>query len=181
MKAPLCECGSCRRCRQREHNRSWRERNPERAREADAAHARRQAADRERQARKRAEDREAYNAEARRRRAENPEHFRELDRLRGIRDRRKRADQKLRSAYGITLDDYEAMSERQGGVCAICGQPERAMHKNGAYRRLAVDHCHETGVVRGLLCSRCNPMIGYAQHDVAVLRQAIAYLDRTKP
>lgn len=55
---------------------------------------------------------------------------------------------RYKQVYGITVEDYDRMFDEQGGVCAICG--------NGTKRRLAVDHNHETGVVRGLLCPRCN-------------------------
>ncbi len=62
----------------------------------------------------------------------------------------------LKSKYGITLAEYEAMLSSQNGVCAICKRPERRKSRYGGVCRLHVDHCHETGVVRGLLCSRCN-------------------------
>jgi hypothetical protein len=58
----------------------------------------------------------------------------------------------LRRRYGITPDDYDAMADAQGGVCAICGLPPRK-------GTLDVDHDHATGRVRGLLCRRCNPMV----------------------
>lgn len=56
--------------------------------------------------------------------------------------------------YGLTVEDYDTMFDTQGGVCAICGEPP----VNGA--RLVVDHDHETGKVRGLLCSPCNTAVG---------------------
>src|SRR5688500_1693885 len=56
--------------------------------------------------------------------------------------------------YGITKDDYLAMLERQGGVCATCGNPPTD-------KPLCVDHDHTTGVVRGLLCHRCNKALGW--------------------
>ena len=57
--------------------------------------------------------------------------------------------------YKLTLEMYDAILVYQGGVCYACGQPE---HVKG--RSLAVDHNHQTGEVRGLLCSRCNPVLG---------------------
>lgn len=74
--------------------------------------------------------------------------------------------------YGITHDQFLALLETQDGLCAICGNGETS--KDG--RQLSVDHNHETGAIRGLLCNRCNPMIGYARDNVAVLQAAIAYL-----
>jgi hypothetical protein len=73
--------------------------------------------------------------------------------------------------YGVTHDQYLVLLEAQGGVCAICGNSEQK-------RQLAIDHDHETGEIRGLLCDRCNPMLGYAQDDIAVLEAAIAYLKK---
>jgi hypothetical protein len=78
----------------------------------------------------------------------------------------------LKVAYGITRAEYDLIAERQGGLCAICRQPS-----NGG-RRLAVDHDHRTGAVRGLLCMNCNRMLGQGGDDPERLRQAIAYLTK---
>jgi hypothetical protein len=59
----------------------------------------------------------------------------------------------LRRLYGMTVAEYEARLEAQGGVCALCHEPPRS-------RRLAVDHCHDTGKVRGLLHIECNRSLG---------------------
>ena len=80
---------------------------------------------------------------------------------------------RLRVNYGLTLEDYDKMLEEQGGVCAICGKPDPT-HPN-----LAVDHCHITGKIRGLLCRVCNPAIGALGDDVDSLRKVIAYLQRS--
>lgn len=71
--------------------------------------------------------------------------------------------------YGITVADYEQMLEKQCGVCKICNQ-----HRDA--QRLAVDHCHKTGKVRGLLCSRCNKALGAFGDNPDRLASAIAYL-----
>lgn len=85
----------------------------------------------------------------------------------------------LRTTYGITVDEYAAMLARQGGVCAICGLDEPAAHgKTGTRYRLSVDHCHEEGRVRGLLCQKCNRAIGLLGDDTDLLRKAIDYLER---
>ncbi len=73
--------------------------------------------------------------------------------------------------YGMTLVDYQNLLESQGGVCAICGS-----EKSCADRPLAVDHCHDTGVVRGLLCSSCNSGLGYFRDDPNRLEAAVRYL-----
>lgn len=78
----------------------------------------------------------------------------------------------LKSKYGITLTDYDKMFEDQSGLCAICHKPETTG------KRLAVDHCHSSGKIRGLLCSNCNRGIGHLQDSVEILNSAIEYLRR---
>lgn len=83
----------------------------------------------------------------------------------------------LRADFGLSLEDYNAMLEAQGGVCAICKQPET--HKrNGKLKALAVDHHHGTGKIRGLLCSDCNTGIGKLKDSVNILSNAIDYLHK---
>ena len=84
----------------------------------------------------------------------------------------------LRSLYGITLADYERMLQEQGGVCAICRGAETSAHgQTGTPYRLSVDHDHETGRIRGLLCQNCNRAIGLLNDDPARLRAAVDYLE----
>mgnify|MGYP006921286330 CR=1 FL=1 len=83
----------------------------------------------------------------------------------------------LRQRYGMTLEDYDAMLEAQGGVCAICAKPPRGKSKG---RRLYVDHCHDTKIVRGLLCAGCNTALGQFYHDPAIFARAIAYLEQKR-
>ena len=80
---------------------------------------------------------------------------------------------KLKSAnkYGITLDEYEQMSLNQDDKCAICGIGQ---YENG--RILAIDHDHETESIRGLLCIKCNLMLGFAKDSIDVLKNAVEYL-----
>lgn len=88
-------------------------------------------------------------------------------------------DAYLQKEYGITLARYEEMLVEQRGACAICGRTEDGIHpRTGRPRRLAVDHCHDTGRVRGLLCLACNAAIGLVQHDEQRLLLAIEYLRR---
>lgn len=82
----------------------------------------------------------------------------------------------LKDTYGISAEEYESMFASQSGVCAICKKPETARQGSGTLKSLAVDHCHDTGEIRGLLCSSCNPGIGHFKHDTALLKLAIAYL-----
>lgn len=74
--------------------------------------------------------------------------------------------------YGITPEYYADLLDIQAGGCAICGALEEDQ-RDGV---LGVDHCHETGAVRGLLCENCNRAIGLLQDDPELLRMAIRYL-----
>jgi len=78
----------------------------------------------------------------------------------------------MRSMYGIGWRERLELSEKQCGKCAICGAVEN-LPSDG----LHIDHCHETGEVRGLLCGLCNRGIRALRHDVSVLRAAIRYLE----
>jgi hypothetical protein len=82
----------------------------------------------------------------------------------------------MKRAYGLDFKDYERMLEAQNGVCAICSSPP----PNNRKTRLAIDHCHKTGKVRGLLCDKCNRSIGLLKDDVSVLKSAIKYLNKGK-
>ena len=82
---------------------------------------------------------------------------------------------RLKRKYGLTVAEYEQKSEDQGGVCWICNSPETTVQA-GRVKKLAVDHNHETGQVRGLLCMKCNHFIGLAQEDTENLECAIEYL-----
>ena len=79
----------------------------------------------------------------------------------------------LKTNYGITPDAYNEMFAKQGGCCDICGE-----HQTEFTRRLCVDHDHETGVVRSLLCGPCNTGIGQFGDDIATVREALNYLIR---
>jgi hypothetical protein len=80
--------------------------------------------------------------------------------------------------YGLTVAQYDAILEAQGHVCAICRHPETHVSSfTKKTRRLCVDHDHNTGRVRGLLCSRCNRAIGMLGDDLPRLRAVVAYLE----
>jgi hypothetical protein len=75
--------------------------------------------------------------------------------------------------YGIDDMTYQAMFEAQGGLCAICHQPEIA--KKGT---LSVDHSHVTGEIRGLLCYKCNSALGGLDDDIERVRNLLLYLEK---
>lgn len=86
-------------------------------------------------------------------------------------DRRLNRESLLRTQYGMTLDDYDELVRRQGNRCLICGQtpPDGQL--------LHVDHDHETGAIRGLLCNTCNRALGMFGDDLDRVRAAVAYLE----
>lgn len=78
--------------------------------------------------------------------------------------------------YGIGLEKYESLKESQAGKCAICGGEGFRMHK-GIKDLLVVDHCHDSGDVRGLLCNNCNRGLGLFKDNKESLANAIKYLE----
>ena len=81
----------------------------------------------------------------------------------------------LNRVYGITLVDYYDMYEDQQGLCKICQTEGFTMAKHHKLK-LVVDHCHTTGVVRGLLCHNCNRALGLLHDDIDCLDRAKEYL-----
>ena len=82
-------------------------------------------------------------------------------------------DAYYKKKYGISLQDYNDMFATQEGCCSICGRHQVEFKKS-----LHVDHCHDTGKVRELLCQSCNTGIGSLQDDPELLRVAIEYLEK---
>lgn len=76
---------------------------------------------------------------------------------------------RLKKVYGLTLQEYNKKIYDQNGLCAICHRPEFPLN---------IDHNHKTGVVRELLCNRCNIALGQVREDVTILKSAIAYLEK---
>lgn len=109
-------------------------------------------------------DREAILVRQREQRERHPESF-------ALRNRR----WMLRRNYGLTVDEYEAMLAEQGGKCPVCGADLTEPAKIGKH---PVDHCHETGAVRRILCSKCNTGMGMFNDNPELLRAAAAYLEQ---
>ncbi len=92
----------------------------------------------------------------------------------------------LKGKYGLTLEEYESMVDKQGGVCYVCKQPEKSCVKSGTLMSLAVDHDHSCcpgekscgKCIRGLLCSKCNRGLGYFDDNLELIRSLVEYLDR---
>ncbi len=78
----------------------------------------------------------------------------------------------------MTIEEYDKLSKKQDGLCAICGKVETAKNQAGDTRAMAVDHNHETGEVRQLLCSRCNVAIGLLEDSIKLCESAAKYLKK---
>ena len=76
--------------------------------------------------------------------------------------------------YGITLEELDTLYEEQEHSCKLCGV--HVSELEGKKTKLCVDHCHTTGKVRGLLCAKCNSVLGLANDSPAILQKAIDYL-----
>ncbi len=102
-----------------------------------------------------------------------------LERRRVIYHKTKQPDSQreknLKKVFGISVSEYESMLKEQGGSCKICGVPAEA-EKLKTTKRLAVDHCHSTGRIRGLLCRKCNTGLGNFNDDINLMTKAINYL-----
>lgn len=105
-------------------------------------------------------NREKHNENARNWRKKNPD---------------KVKNSNLKISYGINLEQYNQMFNQQNGKCAICNR-----HQIEFKMGLAVDHEHETGKIRELLCSPCNQAIGLLQENTEIIQKVIDYLKRHK-
>jgi len=83
----------------------------------------------------------------------------------------------LKRRHGITLEEYDRMFQEQRGRCQICKNKGAGTSK---YYPLDIDHCHLTGKIRGLLCGLCNRGIGQLKDSPAILRAAVAYLEKAR-
>lgn len=77
----------------------------------------------------------------------------------------------LKSTYNMNRQNYETLVQQQKGKCAVCEKSQV---------QLNVDHCHQSGVVRGLLCKSCNLLIGLAHDQTSILEKAKQYLTQSK-
>lgn len=85
-----------------------------------------------------------------------------------------REDAIMRRTYGISMQEFDELVDFQGGKCAICFKILDTLN-----RRANIDHCHDTGVVRGVLCSGCNTGIGQLGDNIDGVKRALYYLENT--
>lgn len=115
-----------------------------------------------------------YNREAQKRwRVQNPWKSR-------VKQHKTNLKHKLKRHFGISLEEYTQMLTEQGGHCATCDYtpPTDVIHGDVKNRKLAVDHNHATGAIRGLLCNRCNIVLGLVKDSPIILEQLVRYLSK---
>lgn len=101
--------------------------------------------------------------------------------IEGVKEIHRKASRKNSlKQYGLSLDDVKALLGSQDNSCAICGKELSISDEMKNISKIAcVDHCHETGVVRGILCRSCNSGIGYLKDDLEIIRSALRYLEKS--
>ena len=104
----------------------------------------------------------------------NPEFYKDREAARKAQDPEKYRTRHFKARYGLTVERYNQMVAEQNGRCAICRSPP------DKYGRLFVDHDHRSGCIRGLLCWRCNVVLGQMKDDAVIFRAAAEYLERSR-
>ena len=87
----------------------------------------------------------------------------------------KARNRSLRRKYGISYEEYKTILDKQGGVCYLCGATDPGWPPQTTH--FCVDHCHENGHIRHLLCNNCNSGLGFFRDSPELLRKAAAYLE----
>jgi len=140
----------------REKMQRWRENNPEKVIQINAEQYKKH------QVKILGHKRKVYN--------NNPEKQRIRARQWQLNNPEKHKASKLKSLYGLSVEEHQQLLDDTNGKCPICG-------KDFSEARACVDHDHETGIVRGMICSNCNSAIGLLNENIDVLLNAINYLE----
>jgi len=88
----------------------------------------------------------------------------------------KRRLEAVKSRYGLSPEDYYQLKASANSTCQTCGELEG----NSKPTKLVVDHCHETGIVRGMICDRCNRALGLVGDNIKTLSNLISYLSKNE-
>ena len=120
--------------------------------------------------------RKCFNIIMNHKKSENPHKYKEADRLSYIRHKNNYRSNQLKRTVGINLQEYNSMFTVQEGKCKIC-----RTHQSKLNLGLAVDHCHKTGRVRGLLCGKCNTALGLLEDNSEIVKGMIEYLKCNQP
>lgn len=142
-----------------EYARMWRKNNPEKV----AEHAKRT----------RIKNKEKIKQRQKEWRENNRAHVSEKGKKWYIENVDRVRNNQLKLHFGISLEKYNKILDKQNGVCAVCGSSSEK-------RKFSVDHDHETGKIRGLLCRGCNVGIGNLKDDIIVIENALNYLKKHK-
>ena len=81
-------------------------------------------------------------------------------------------DRRAAKTYGTTLEHIQQMRTNADGICQCCGLPGE-----GHYKRLVIDHCHSTGKIRGLICAKCNTVLGLVKDRIEVLQNLQTFIE----
>ncbi len=122
------------------------------------------------------QNKEVYKQRAKDWKAANPEALAQS--RKDTRDSLKIKKKRLKFEYGLSWEDFIELYESQGAACKICRTPLSTVPEEGK-KVACVDHHHETGAIRGLLCNPCNRGIGYLKDSPTILRLAAEYLDES--
>ena len=106
-------------------------------------------------------------------RNKNKNKIKAIKRKEYIKNKDKYISRELYKKYKITLNEYNEMLEKQGNRCFICN-----VHKDDCSKGLAVDHNHNTGKIRKLLCRQCNSILGYSKENIEILSKCIDYINK---
>ncbi len=123
-----------------------------------------------------ARNRDHLNALRRKKRKERGEEYRQYENGYRAANAERINERERARRYGLTVDELRELLAQHDGTCAICGTSE----PDERYGQWAIDHCHDSGRIRGILCSKCNKGIGLLRDDPVVLRAAADYLDHVK-
>lgn len=119
-----------------------------------------------------------YRESNRKYKEKHPDRYKENHRKQSQRWREKYPDQQryshMKSNYGLLKEEFLNIIKEQCGLCPICGKELDLLSKRGIH----IDHVHDTGKVRGILCKNCNLLLGHAYEKISTLQSAIAYLGR---
>lgn len=127
------------------------------------------------------ENKERINAQVRADRKINPEKHRRWSAANRLKFGERRNTIEKARRYGLTLDQYNELHDKQKGLCAICFKEEKTIDKRkGKIKTLCLDHDHETNKLREFLCDACNKGLGHLRDSIETIESALKYLKKHK-
>lgn len=177
----------CKQCK-KERTKIYREKNIEKIREYDRKRGKERrnneyykAVSRKASREWRRENADIVNERVRKDRIANPEKYLEYERKNREKNRSRLQELNIVRNYNISYELYKWMEKKQNELCEICGNPEtKKSRTEGQICRLTIDHDHNTGLIRDLLCHNCNVLIGHSNESEEILNKANLYLKKHK-